>query len=173
MIGQLFTQYFLTEGITVTAEWEESCVEKQAFGAFKRSLSDILSKIITKSNPNESVTEQEVVRPILELLGWREYLPQQGADSNQIIPDHLLFADGEAKSRAMARANSTDAFQDALAIEESKRFGLPLDNRDQSDIKADWHSPRPDSAVSIGSGAHLRWAIALGHSDQRRRVAPL
>ena len=135
MIGQLFTQYFLTEGITVTAEWEESCVEKQAFGAFKRSLSDILSKIITKSNPNESVTEQEVVRPILELLGWREYLPQQGADSNQIIPDHLLFADSEAKSRAMARANSTDAFQDALAIEESKRFGLPLDNRDQSDTR--------------------------------------
>ena len=135
MIGQLFTQYFLTEGITVTAEWEESCFEKQAFGAFKRSLSDILSKIITKSNPNESVTEQEVVRPILELLDWREYLPQQGADSNQIIPDHLLFADGEAKSRAMARANSTDAFQDALAIEESKRFGLPLDNRDQSDTR--------------------------------------
>ena len=135
MIGQLFTQYFLTEGITVTAEWEESCVEKQAFGTFNRSLSDILSTIITRSSPNESVTEQEVVRPILELLGWREYLPQQGADSNQIIPDHLLFADGEAKSRAMARANSTDAFRDALAIEESKRFGLPLDNRDQSESR--------------------------------------
>ena len=114
MTGQLFTQYFLTEGITATAEWEESCFEEQAFNAFKRSLSDILSKISTKSNPNESVTEQEVVRPILELLGWLEYLPQQGADSNQIIPDHLLFADGEAKSRAMARANSTDGFQDAI-----------------------------------------------------------
>ena len=35
----------------------------------------------------------------------------------------------------MARANSTDGFQDALAIEESKRFGLPLDNRDQSDTR--------------------------------------
>ncbi len=135
MTGQLFTQYFLTEGITATAEWEESCSEERAFNAFKRSLSDILTSIISISNPNESVTEQEVVRPILELLGWREYLPQQGADSNQIIPDHLLFADGEAKSRAMARANSTDGFQDAMAIEESKRFGLPLDNRDQSDTR--------------------------------------
>ncbi len=135
MTGQLFTQYFLTEGITATAAWDESCSDQQAYDAFKRSLSNILSSIVSQNNPNESVTEQEVVRPILKLLGWREYLPQQGADSNLIIPDHLLFTDGEAKSRAMARANSTDGFQDALAIEESKRFGLPLDNRDQTDTR--------------------------------------
>ena len=163
MTGQLFTQYFLTEGITATAEWEESCFEEQAFSAFKRSLSDILSKISTKSNPNESVTEQEVVRPILELLGWLEYLPQQGADSNQIIPDHLLFADGEAKSRAMARANSTDGFQDAMAIEESKRFGLPLDNRDQSDTRqiGTPHGQilRYLSEAQPVSDGRLRWGI--------------
>ena len=66
-------------------------------------------------------------------MGWRDYLPQQGSESNEDIPDHLLFVDAEAKDRANARQSSADRYQDALVIQESKRYGLPLDNRDQSD----------------------------------------
>ena len=63
----------------------------------------------------------------------------------------------------MARANSTDAFQDALAIEESKRFGLPLDNRDQSDTRqiGTPHGQilRYLSEAQPVSDGRLRWGI--------------
>ena len=133
MIGQLFTQYFLSEGITVTDAWQDCVRQPLTFTAFKQSLRDILDKIASAHEPNEAQTENEVVRPLLELLGWDHHMPQQGSDRQEDIPDYLLFADGEAKDRAAARKGSENRYQDALVIEESKRFGLPLDNRDSGE----------------------------------------
>ena len=76
MPGQLFTSYFLEEGILHTA----------AFHTI-----------------NEASTEQELIRPMFELLGWAHYLLQQGSDHNEDILDHLLFGDAESKSRAAAK----------------------------------------------------------------------
>ena len=133
MIGQLFTQYFLTEGIQATDAWQDCVRQPRTFTAFKQSLRDILEKIASAHEPNEAQTENEVVRPLLELLGWDHHMPQQGSDRQEDIPDYLLFADGEAKDRAAAREGSENRYQDALVIEESKRFGLPLDNRDSGE----------------------------------------
>ena len=66
---------------------------------------------------------------MFDLLGWADYLPQQSAASNEDIPDHLLFADADAKDRANARSKPDDRYQDALVVQESKRFGLYLDAR--------------------------------------------
>ena len=133
MIGQLFTQYFLTEGIQATDAWQDCVRQPRSFTAFKQSLSEILDKIASAHEPNEAQTENEVVRPLLELLGWDHHMPQQGSDRQEDIPDYLLFADGESKDRAAARKGSENRYQDALVIEESKRFGLPLDNRDSGE----------------------------------------
>ena len=62
----------------------------EAFGEGVRRRYDALQ---AHQNPNEAVTEQELIRPVLELLGWTDYLPQQGAARNEDIPDLLLFAD--------------------------------------------------------------------------------
>ena len=102
MPGQLFTQYFLTEGIRHTAAWHESVTEQEDFDAFRAALSDLLNKVAAYRNPNEAVTEQDLIRPLFRLLGWNGYLPQQGSDRNEDIPDHLLFADADSKSRAAA-----------------------------------------------------------------------
>lgn len=133
MPGQLFTQYFLTDGIKETDDWKSSASQPVAFAGFKdeiRHLSDALSQSV---EPNEATTEQDLIRPVLELLGWTDYLPQQGATGNEDIPDHLLFADAESKATASARQNSNDRYLDALLVQESKRFGLPLDSRDSGD----------------------------------------
>ena len=79
--------------------------------------------------PAEAVTEQELIRPVLELLGWTDYLPQQGAARNEDIPDLLLFADADSKARAAARSDPDDRYRDAAAVAESKRFGRRLDAR--------------------------------------------
>ena len=133
MPGQLFTHYFLTDGIRETPEWKASVADREAFDSFREGVSRRYEALRRSSDPNEAVTEQDLIRPVLDLLGWNDYLPQQGAARNEDIPDHLLFADAASKAQAGARANSQDRYLDALAIEESKRFGLPLDNRDGSD----------------------------------------
>ena len=46
------------------------------------------------------------------------------------MPDHLLFPDADSKARAAGKRRPEDRFSDALVVEESKRFGLPLDARD-------------------------------------------
>ena len=44
-----------------------------------------------------------------------------------------MFADARAKAHAAARLTSDERYRDALLVEESKRFGLPLDRRDRDD----------------------------------------
>ena len=133
MEGRLFTRYFLTDGIKATAEWQASVDCPDAFAVFRNGVAGAYRAFRNFSNPNEAVTEQELVRPVLELLGWADYLPQQGVSRHEDIPDHLLFPDAEAKGRAASKSQSDERFQDALAVEESKRFGLPLDIRDRDD----------------------------------------
>ena len=131
MSGQLFTQYYLTEGIRSTTRWHSSAANAEAFRNGVQRSYDALKQ---SHDPNEAVTEQELIRPVLELLGWTDYLPQQGAARNEDIPDLLLFAGADSKARAAARSKPNQRYGDALVVEESKRFGLPLDARDEDDV---------------------------------------
>ena len=131
MSGQLFTQYYLTEGIRSTTRWHSSAANAEAFRDGVQRSYDALKQ---SHDPNEAVTEQELIRPVLELLGWADYLPQQGAARNEDIPDLLLFAGADSKARAAARSKPDQRYGDALVVEESKRFGLPLDARDEDDV---------------------------------------
>ena len=133
MPGRLFTSYFLTEGIRATPEWTASVADSDSFASFRDGLLQRYKALSGSADPNEAVTEQELVRPVLELLGWADYLPQQGSARNEDIPDYLLFADAESKERAAARPISDQRFRDASVVEESKRFRLSLDTQDKGD----------------------------------------
>ncbi len=163
MPGQLFTHYFLTDGIKATAEWKASLDKPEAFAAFKDGVAqhyEVLSRAVA---PNEAVTEQDLIRRVLTLLGWADYLPQQGAAGNEDIPDHLLFADSGDKRRAAAKKKPHDRYRDALVVEESKRFGLALDTRDESDkiVSGTPHGQilKYLSAAEIASENSIRWGI--------------
>ena len=163
MPGQLFTQYFLTDGIRHTPEWRASVERPQAFTAFASAVAKRFEAFSHYDSPNESVTEQDLIRPVLGMLGWVHSLPQQGAARNEDIPDHLLFADTESKARAAGRNDSEERYRDALLIEESKRFGLPLDTREATG-KARAGTPHGQirrylsTADSVTDG-RLRWGI--------------
>ena len=77
MTGQLFTHYFLTDGIKATTEWPASAAY---CAAFRQSLAQAYETFRQHHQPNEALTEQDLIRPVLDLLGWADYLPQQGAD---------------------------------------------------------------------------------------------
>ena len=160
MSGQLFTLYFLTDGIRETREWSETAGD---FDVFRQNLAWHWESFKTYHEPNESTTEQDFIRPTLDALGWVDYLPQQGTRHNEDIPDHLLFSASEQKVRAVGRNNSQDRYRDALLLEESKRAGLPLDSRDPGD-KVQTSSPHGQilrylgAADSITNG-RIRWGI--------------
>ena len=159
MPGQLFTHYFLTDGIKATPEWRASAA---AFEAFRESAAQALTPFAEYDHPNEALTEQDLIRPVLESLGWADYLPQQGAARNEDIPDHLLFADAASKDRA-AGSPAAERYRHAAVVEESKRFGLPLDSRDTDD-KVQAASPHGQilrylSTADEASDGGIRWGI--------------
>ena len=127
MPGQLFTDYFLRDGIQSTDEWGEALATPQELEAFREGLRRPYEALSGSQDPNEAVTEQELILPVLKLLGWADYLPQQGAALNEDIPDYLLFPDAASKERAGARPSTEARYRDAVVVEESKRFDLALD----------------------------------------------
>ena len=131
MAGQLFTHYFLTEGIRATSEWRASIARREDFSRLRSKFLERCQALSGFQDPNEAVTEQYLIRPILELLGWAYYLPQQATTGHEDIPDHLLFLDAASRARAGATSNAKDRFRHAAAIEESKRLGVPLDAHDK------------------------------------------
>ena len=178
MQGQLFTQYFLTDGIKSTGDWDATFAHPDAFNRFRDGARRLFDGFSRFDQPNESETEQELIRPLLELLGWTDFLPQQGTTRNEDIPDHLLFADADSKARAAARTNPDDRFLDAAVVAESKRFGRPLDAREVT-VRARTGTPHGQilrylrTANDITDG-RLRWGILTDGGiwrlyDQRAR----
>ena len=157
MPGQLFTNYFLEEGILHTDAWQESLSQPSDFKSFRAKALALLQNASNFHTINEASTEQELIRPLFELLGWIDYLPQQGSDHNEDIPDHLLFGDAESKDRAFAKP-SPNRYPDALVVAESKRFNRPLDARDKTS------SPHGQilrylATADINSDGRIRWGI--------------
>ena len=162
MPGNLFTEYFLTDGIKETAEWRD-LVSSAGFGLFRDEVRRRYDAIVRSDSPNEAVTEQEVIRPVLEALGWADYLPQQGSSGNEDIPDQLLFADTDSKERAGAKSSARERYRDALVVEESKRLGRSLDARDpaEDDGSSTPHGQilRYLTTADVESDGRIRWGI--------------
>ena len=124
MPGHLFTEYFLTDGIRQTPERQS---QRSAFNTFRDEARRLFQDFSGAHNPNETQTEQDLIRPLLQLLGWTDDLPQQTSSGGENIPDLLLFADAQAKTRATG--SKASPFLEALAVAELKRFCRPLDTR--------------------------------------------
>ena len=163
MADSLLTDYFLSDGIKATPEWHTSVASELEFEAFRNGVRQCYHALSQAQDPNEAVTEQELIRPVLELLGWTDYLPQQGTSRNEDIPDLLLFPDGVTKERAIARASAEERYRDAVVVEESKRLRLPLDARGQ-DGRRRATTPHDQivrylSMAEVESEGRIRWGV--------------
>lgn len=125
--GGLFSQYFLGEKIAESDAWTQlTDADTESFAALCR---DRLTSFAAFRNPSEAETEQELIFPLLDALGWTS-LPQQSATTGRRtdVPDALLFLDEATKTRAK-RLPQADRLGVATVVVENKAWGVPLDRR--------------------------------------------
>lgn len=127
--GSLFANDFLSESIIQSADWQT--LDDEALEALKNSYLAVFSHFPITQKPNESQTEDDLIWPILECLGWTASLRQQNLapHGRTDVPDGLLFADDARKDHANGFAEEWKRYEFGLTIVESKRWLRPLDRR--------------------------------------------
>ena len=127
--GSLFTNDFLRDAVTRLDDWR--AIDAAALDAFEASVRDVFDGFPIAGSPNESQTEDDLIWPVLEQLGWTASLRQQNlsAHGREDVPDGLLFRDAAAKARANGFTEEWKRYEFGLAVVESKRWGRPLDRR--------------------------------------------
>jgi hypothetical protein len=160
--GSLFTRDFLAEGITQESDWKR--VSDSDAKALAAKIEALFSRFPHSRKPNESQTEDDIVWPVLEALGWTDHLRQQNlsARGRDDVPDGLLFADADAKARANRHPEEWRRYEHGLAIVESKRWNRLLDRPDRG--KDDQGVPSTQiirylRRVEDLTSAKLRWGI--------------
>ena len=157
--GSLFAEDFLTDAIAEAQEWRDfgdDAVDR-LYGEVRR----VFEAFPTGGTPNEIQTEQDLIWPVLERLGWTASLRQQNLSlrGRTEVPDGLLLPDDAAKTRANDLAEEANRYALGLAIVEAKRWRLPLD-RESGGLSAPSHQMIHylRRAQILTDGA-LRWGI--------------
>ena len=127
--GSLFSSDFLTESIARLSDW--TGIDNAELDVLTTRLGEVFASFPTAQTPNESQTEDDLIWPILEILGWTASLRQQNLTprGREDVPDGLLFKDAAAKAQANRTAEEWRRYEFGLAVVESKRWNRPLDRR--------------------------------------------
>ncbi len=156
--GGLFTSDFLIDAVQEMDEWQRW----DDGTVFETELQNIFNAFPIDQNPNESQTEDDLIWPILNCLGWTDYLTQQNLtpQGRDDVPDGLLFEDDAYKARANGLAEEWRRYEWGLAIVESKRWDLPLDRRSAQQATApSTQMLRYLRRVDDLTEGKLRWSI--------------
>lgn len=131
--GNLFTRDYLLEGIARTEQWK--ALTDKEFQALQTRLSALAESFAKHKSPNEAVTEKDFIYPVLDALGWKDVLvqPNLSAKGRKQVPDALLLADAEAKTKAVSEGKDWKGFKHGLAILEAKRWMRSLDTGTRGD----------------------------------------
>ena len=160
--GSLFSGDLLAETIAGSADW--LALDDAALDDFEASFRAVFDRFPTADSPNESQTEDDLIWPVLDRLGWTASLRQQNLTprGREDVPDGLLFADDAAKDRANSLAEEWKRYELGLAVVESKRWLRPLDRRSGGrgeGIAPSTQMLRYLRRVDDLTSGHLRWGI--------------
>jgi hypothetical protein len=127
--GSLFSNDFVQESISRMHDW--ASIDEASVENLRVDLRRIFDRFPTAQSPNESQTEDDLIWPVLNRLGWTATLRQQNLDARgrDDVPDGILFQDNAAKTRANEFPEEWKRYGFGLAIVESKRWQRPLDRQ--------------------------------------------
>jgi len=125
----LFSHHYLHRRLPEHPEWQED----------PRPIFEKVRALWQKARQhgdswNEAQTEEEFVRPVLELLGW-SYIVQPKAKRGGRVsrPDYALFPDEKTRDEAYPyQGQDTPFYSRAPAIAEAKYWGRSLSQKDAS-----------------------------------------
>lgn len=168
--GSLFSSDFLTETIHQVSEW--SALGDDALDQFSAAIRSAFDRFPISQTPNESQTEDDLIWPILQALGWADSLRQQNLSprGREDVPDGLLFESAETKAKANGFPEEWKRYEFGWAVIESKRWARPLDRR--SGRRGEETAPSTQMLRylrridDITSGS-LRWGILTNGSKWR------
>ena len=168
--GSLFTSDFLTESIQEVSEW--NTLGDADLDQFSESIRGHFDRFPISQTPNESQTEDDLIWPILEALGWTDSLRQQNLSprGREDVPDGLLFESAETKAKANGFPEEWKRYEFGLAVVESKRWARPLDRR--SGRRGEETAPSTQMLrylrrIDDITGGTLRWGILTNGSKWR------
>ncbi len=169
MEGQLFSSDFLLRGIAETDAWRN--FPETELDAFIAALKGHFAPFSADSTLNEGQTEDELVEPIVDLLGWTDAWTSQvnlSQSGREDVPDFLLFPDPAAKLRALA-VSDADRARHGVALLEAKRWLRPLDRSDdtgkgETRKRRDFGAPSSQmlrylSRADVMSDRAVKWGI--------------
>ena len=168
--GGMFSPDFLTESIRSVVEWD--MIADAEVETFQQDVRAAFDNFPITQTPNESQTEDDLIWPILEALGWTESLRQQNLSpkGREDVPDGLLFESAETKAKANSFPDEWKRYESGHAVVESKRWARPLDRR--SGRRGEETAPSTQMLRylrridDITNGA-LRWGILTNGSKWR------
>lgn len=168
MQGQLFSTDFLLRGVMETAAWSD--LADSELDAFIRQLTMRYAPLTASSTLNEGQTEDEVIEPVINLLGWDDAWISQvnlSESGREDVPDFLLFADPAAKDRAL-KISDNARVRHGVALLEAKRWLRQLDRGEEGDVgnrkRRDFGTPSSQmlrylSRADVMSDRAVKWGI--------------
>jgi hypothetical protein len=153
----LFSQHYLDNRIHEYEEWREDVSQPfEELRALYQEKRGILPRL------NEAQTEEEFIRPVLEMLGFA-YVPQTSFRRGGRVqrPDYALFPHTRAKTEAYGYIREEPAFYGrALAIADAKYWGRPLSEVSRDDPRDEYKNTNPSfQMVNYLIGTGVDWGI--------------
>lgn len=168
--GSLFTSDFLTDSIQDLTEWGQ--VTDRELEQLKSTITTTYAAFQIDQNRTEADTETELIWPVLEALGWTNYLTQQNLSprGRVDVPDGLLFESEEAKAHATSFPEQWKRYQFGRVVIESKRWLRPLDRR--SEYRGEETAPSSQMLrylrrIDDVTEGKLRWGILTNGAKWR------
>jgi hypothetical protein len=161
----LFSSHYLEFYLPESPEWQ-----LDPSPIFERLKSLYLAQKDLLSSLNEAQTEEEFIKPALEILGF-SYIPQiiTKGKGRAERPDYALFADPVQKSAAYSEQNNESVFyRQVVAIAEAKYWERPLSkvsSNDQRDIYKNTNPSFQIASYLIGTG--VNWGILTNGREWR------
>lgn len=161
----LFSSHYLEFYLPESPEWQ-----LDPSPIFERLKSLYLAKKDLLPSLNEAQTEEEFIKPALEILGF-SYIPQiiTKGKGRAERPDYALFADPAQKSAAYSEQNNESVFyRQVVAIAEAKYWERPLSKVSSNDQRDHYKNTNPSFQIAsylIGTG--VNWGILTNGREWR------
>jgi hypothetical protein len=157
----LFSSHYLEYRLMDSPEW--SLDPRPTFDALQQLYQ---RKKALLSSLNEAQTEEEFIKPVLEILGF-SYIPQTRSKTQR--PDYALFANDEQKEAALLnQTNESVFYPQVLAIAEAKYWERSLSKVSSNDQRDIYKNTNPSFQIaSYLIGTSVNWGILTNGREWR------